>query len=206
MNKRPILFFLLAAFLLASSTWFAQAQVTVNPNTGIGSGGGGGGGAVTIAAGADITTGNTTDAACAGDATSGCTVEARLIRIAQNLTTVNTSVNANPAYLGVTTVPISVSTATTTQLVALSGTTQIRVTSLSLIAGGTGNATFVYGTGSNCATGLTSLTGAYNLTAQSGLALGAGLGNVLIAPAGQALCITTSAAVQMSGHVTYAQS
>jgi len=59
-----------------------------------GGGGGGGGGAVTVASGADVTEGNTTDAACAGDNTSGCTVESRLIRIAQNLTTVNTTAAA----------------------------------------------------------------------------------------------------------------
>lgn len=102
-------------------------------------------------------------------------------------------------------VPINVSTATTTQLVALSGGTSIRVTSFDVIAGGTGNITFVYGTGTNCGTGTTSLTGAYPLTAQAGIAKGSGLGPVLVVPAGNALCVTTSAAVQMSGSVSYTQ-
>lgn len=100
---------------------------------------------------------------------------------------------------------INVSTATTTQLVALSGTTKIYVTSFDVIAGGTGNITFVYGTGAACGTGTTSLTGAYNLTAQAGIAKGNGLGPVLVVPAGNALCVTTSAAVQMSGSVAYTQ-
>lgn len=100
---------------------------------------------------------------------------------------------------------INVSTATTTQLVALSGSTKIYVTSYDVIAGGTGNITFVYGTGSNCGTGTTSLTGAYNLTAQAGIAKGGGLGPVLVVPAGNALCVTTSAAVQMSGSIAYTQ-
>lgn len=100
---------------------------------------------------------------------------------------------------------INVSTATTTQLVALSGSTKIYVTSYDVIAGGTGNITFVYGTGSSCGTGTTSLTGAYNLTAQAGIAKGSGLGPVLVVPAGNALCVTTSAAVQMSGSVAYTQ-
>lgn len=100
---------------------------------------------------------------------------------------------------------ISVSTATTTQLVALSSSKKIYVTSLDVIAGGTGNITFVYGTGSSCGTGTTSLTGAYNLTAQAGLAKGNGLGPVLVVPASNALCVTTSAAVQMSGSVAYTQ-
>lgn len=102
-------------------------------------------------------------------------------------------------------VPINVSTATTTQLVALSGSTLIRVTSFDVIAGGTGNITFVYGTGTNCGTGTTPLTGAYPLTAQAGIAKGSGLGPVLVVPAGNALCVTTSAAVQMSGSVSYTQ-
>jgi hypothetical protein len=75
---------------------------------------------------------------------------------------------------------ISVSTATTTQIVALSSTKKIYVTSFDVIAGGTGNITFEYGTGSNCGTGTTVLTGAYNLTAQAGIAKGNGLGAVLV--------------------------
>ena len=100
---------------------------------------------------------------------------------------------------------ISVSTATTTQIVALASSKKIYVTSLDVIAGGTGNIKFVYGTGSNCGTGTTDLTGAYNLTAQAGIAKGGGLGPVLVVPASNALCVTTSAAVQMSGSVAYTQ-
>lgn len=100
---------------------------------------------------------------------------------------------------------INVSTATTTQIVALASAKKIYVTSLDVIAGGTGNIAFVYGTGSNCGTGTTSLTGAYNLTAQAGIAKGNGLGAVLVVPASNALCVTTSAAVQMSGAVSYTQ-
>ena len=99
--------------------------------------------------------------------------------------------------------PINVSTATTTQLVALSGTMKIYVTSFDVVAGGTGNITFEYGTGTACATSPTALTGAYPLTAQAGIAKGSGVGAVLIVPAGNALCVLTSAAVQMSGSVSY---
>ncbi len=104
-----------------------------------------------------------------------------------------------------TSTPINVSTATTTQLVALSSGRKIYVTSYDVVAGGTGNITFEYGTGSNCATGTTALTGAYNLTAQNGIAKGNGEGPVLVVPAGNALCVLTSAAVQMSGSVATAQ-
>jgi hypothetical protein len=102
-------------------------------------------------------------------------------------------------------VAINVSTATTTQLVAISGSTKVYVTSFDVIAGGTGNITFVYGTGASCGTGTTSLTGAYNLVAQAGIAKGDGSGAILVTPSGQALCVTTSAAVQMSGSVSFQQ-
>jgi hypothetical protein len=102
-------------------------------------------------------------------------------------------------------VPINVSTATTTQLVAISGTTSIYVTSYDVIAGGAGNITFEYGTGSACGTGTTPLTGAYPLVAQAGIAKGDGTGTVLKVPAGNALCVLTSASVQYSGSVSYQQ-
>lgn len=101
--------------------------------------------------------------------------------------------------------PINISSATTTQIVALSSGKKIYVTSLDIVAGGTGNVTIEYGTGTNCATGTTVLTGAYNLTAQAGLSKGGGLGPVLVIPASNALCILTSAGVQMSGSVAYTQ-
>lgn len=100
---------------------------------------------------------------------------------------------------------ISVTTATTTQLVALSSSAVIHVTSFDVIAAGTGNIKFVYGTGSSCGTGTTDLTGNYNLTAQAGIAKGSGIGPVLVVPAGNALCVTTSAAVGMYGSISYTQ-
>ena len=101
-------------------------------------------------------------------------------------------------------VPISISTATTTLLVAASGSTAIYVTSWDVIANGTGNFTLEYGTGSSC-TGTHALTGAYPLTAQTGISKGSGVGPVLFVPASNALCAVTSAAVQMSGSVSYNQ-
>lgn len=100
---------------------------------------------------------------------------------------------------------INVSTATTTQIVALSSGKKIYVTAADIIAGGTGNITFEYGTGTACATGTTVLTGAYPLTAQSGLTKGGGIGPVWVVPASNALCVLTSAGVQMSGSVSYTQ-
>lgn len=102
-------------------------------------------------------------------------------------------------------VKIDVSTATTTQLVALASSQRIYITSWDVIAAGTGTIKLVYGTGSNCGTGTTDLTGAYSLVAQAGLAKGNGLGPVLVVPASNALCVTTSAAVGMQGSVSYTQ-
>lgn len=113
--------------------------------------------------------------------------------------------NMVPIPASTATVPISMSTATTTQHVALSGSTQTYVTSLFIVSAGTTNVTLVYGTGTNCGTGTTSLTGAIPLVANAGLSIGSGLGGVIVVPAGQALCITNSAGVQISGMLSYSQ-
>jgi hypothetical protein len=102
-------------------------------------------------------------------------------------------------------VPINISTPTTTQLVALSSGKAIYVTSWDVIAAGTGNITLEYSPVSNCVTGATPLTGPYSLTAQAGIAKGTGLAPVLVVPASNALCALTTAAVQMSGSVSYTQ-
>lgn len=99
--------------------------------------------------------------------------------------------------------PINISTNTTTELITLTAGKTIFVTSWDVIAGGTGNITLEYGTGSACATGTTVLTGAYPLIAQAGIAKGNGLGPVLIVPPGNSLCALTSAAVQYSGSISY---
>lgn len=102
-------------------------------------------------------------------------------------------------------VPITIATGATTQIVALAAGKSIYVTGWNVVAAGTANFSLVYGTGTNCGTGTTALTGVYNLTAQSGLAFGGGLGPVLVTPVGQALCEVDSTTVQMSGSVAYAQ-
>lgn len=113
--------------------------------------------------------------------------------------------NCVPAVQASNSVAISIAGATTTQLVALSSGKKIYVTAWNVIAAGTGNFTLVYGTGTNCGTGTTALTGAYPLIAQAGITVGDGTGIVLIIPAGRALCAVTSTSVQFSGSVSYAQ-
>lgn len=100
--------------------------------------------------------------------------------------------------------PISISTATTTRLATGISGKSIYVTQWNAISGGTGNITWVAGTGATCGTGTVNLTGAYNLTAQVGAVVGTGYGAVLVVPQGFSLCATTSASVQISGSVGYA--
>ena len=113
-----------------------------------------------------------------------------------------------PAYTPPSTtasVAINISTATTTKLITGITSRWVYITNFNVIAGGTGNIQLVYGTGTLCATGQTALTGAYNLTAQAGLVLGSGVAPNLVVPTGNDVCAITSAAVQMSGSIAYAQ-
>ena len=102
-------------------------------------------------------------------------------------------------------VAINVSTAATTPLVALTAGKAIYVTGWDVVVAAADNVTLEYGTGTNCGTGTTALTGTYNLGANGGLAKGSGLGVLFKVPAGNALCLVTSAATQASGSVSYAQ-
>src|SRR6185312_16908721 len=81
------------------------------------------------------------------------------------------------------------STSGATQLVALSGATNIRVCGYTLFSGGTANVKLVSGTGTNCGTGTASLTPAYQLTAQAGLVIKSPFWDGLAAGASNALCI-----------------
>ena len=160
------------------------------------------GGSVTANAGTNL---NTSALATSANLTSG-TQKTQIVDGSGNvIASTNNALNVNGGVIqtGVS-VPINISTATTTLLVAASGSTQIYVTSFNVVAAGTGNITLEYGTGSSC-TGTHALTGPYNLTPQAGVSTGSGLGPILITPASQALCAVTSNAVQMSGSLSYNQ-
>lgn len=110
-----------------------------------------------------------------------------------------------PAIQAAQSASISISSATTTQLIALAANQAIFVTNFNFMAAGTLNVTMVYGTGTNCGTGQITLTGAYPLIAQAGISAGVGVGPVLVVPQGNALCIITSGSSQVSGSVSYVQ-
>lgn len=101
-------------------------------------------------------------------------------------------------------VPVTISTATTTLLVTGVTGKSIYITAADIIAAGTGNIQFVAGTGATCGTGTVNVTGNYNLTAQVGFTKGTGNGAIWVVPQGLSLCAVTSAVVGMPGSISYA--
>ena len=108
-------------------------------------------------------------------------------------------------------VAINITNATTTQLVAPSGSTQIYVTAWDMFANAASNVSLVYGTKTNnpCDTGTTTLTGVYNFTAQSGMSRVGGnpiYSPLYLIPQGKALCaVTSGASVSLAGSLSYTQ-
>jgi hypothetical protein len=151
------------------------------------------------------TAGNQEVTAAGTSATSAQAVQGVTGGVPMPTNSANTSGTPTSIIQAGASVPINISTATTTQLVAAVTSKAIYVTAWDVIAAGTTNFTFEYGNGSNCASGTTALTGAYSLVAQFGAAKGSGLGPVLVVPAGNALCAVSSAAVQVSGSLAYTQ-
>jgi hypothetical protein len=100
---------------------------------------------------------------------------------------------------------IAMSTATTSQIVALVSGKAIYVCGFVIGGGGATTAKVVYGTGTNCATGQVSLTPAFTLASATTVNLGGGLGYVMKAPSGNALCVTNSAAVTANVFIAYTQ-
>jgi hypothetical protein len=98
------------------------------------------------------------------------------------------------------------STTGSTQLVALSSGKVIYVCGFSFYVGGTAtNVKLVYGTGTNCATGSTSMTPAYQIVANDGIVDNHTFGNSLKTAVSNALCINASAANAVQGTIYYTQ-
>ncbi|MGE0463257.1 MAG: beta strand repeat-containing protein [Vicinamibacterales bacterium] len=103
----------------------------------------------------------------------------------------------------VTSVAINTATSGNVELVALASGETIYVCGYSLVASGDVDVQFIYGTGTACGTGETDLTGPWDLTTNSGITQANGGSIQFKAAASNALCVELSAAVQVSGHVTY---
>ena len=104
-------------------------------------------------------------------------------------------------------VAINISSATTTQLVAPSGTKSVYVCAFSFtVSGTTPTAQFEYGTGASCGSGTTALTGPYTPIVGNEIAAGAGMGTIMRAPAANGVClVTTGTTPGAQGVLTYAQ-
>lgn len=99
--------------------------------------------------------------------------------------------------------PISGNTIATAQLVALTAGQRIYVCAVAVNGAGITTAKLVRGTGTNCGTGTADLMGAAKLIDGATFAVGDGVGSLMRLPAGEALCWTNSAAIQVSGFVSY---
>lgn len=99
--------------------------------------------------------------------------------------------------------PVSTAGAGTAQIIALSGTTVIRVCHVSLSWDAAVDFRLVYGTGANCGTGTTNMTADYQNT--TALALDFGNESALRGAAGNAVCLVQTGAGNSGGVVSYAQ-
>jgi hypothetical protein len=102
-------------------------------------------------------------------------------------------------------VAVSITTATTTQLVALSAGKKVYACGFAATFGASSTLALEYGTGSACGTGTTALTGV--LTPGTGVAVVTGNGSATVAttPAGNALCALTTGTGGIYGILTYVQ-
>jgi hypothetical protein len=101
--------------------------------------------------------------------------------------------------------PINITTATTTQVIALISGRATYITAFDLVSAGAGTAQLEYGTGTNCSTVVGTLTGAYPFAAGGGRASGGGLGPMLIVPASDEVCVVTTSSATAQGFISFAQ-
>lgn len=97
------------------------------------------------------------------------------------------------------------STNGSTKLVTGASTKTVYVCGFTLMAGGTVNVSLVYGTGTNCATGETAATPAFQMVAQTNITDSSVFWRGLSAPIGKDLCIKTSAGVAVQAILYYVQ-
>jgi hypothetical protein len=102
-----------------------------------------------------------------------------------------------------TSVFIAPSTATTTALVPVSGTTKVYVCGVSLVNGASQTAYIEYGTGTACVTGPTALTPTYGTSAS--VNIGFGGGTIITTPASNGLCLVTGGTTAAQALVSYVQ-
>ena len=100
-------------------------------------------------------------------------------------------------------VSVAISTATTTQIVAISGTKATYVCGGTLVFGASTTAQFEYGTSTNC-TGTNALTGV--MSPGTGTTVGlSGDGTRFGAPASNGLCVVSTGTGGIEGYISYVQ-
>lgn len=102
-------------------------------------------------------------------------------------------------------VVVNTASAATAELVALVTGQRVYVCGVVFSGGGTTTAKLVSGTGTACGTGQANVTGAIELADNTTAVLGFGYGSMARTTGGQAVCLTNSVGVQLSGILSYAQ-
>jgi hypothetical protein len=101
---------------------------------------------------------------------------------------------------------LDMTSATTTELIALTSGQTVHICHIRATANGTTTMTLKKGTGSNCGTGTAAIDNAIELTAQTGYVAGIGVGEVLSGvTAANAVCVTNSGSVNLHVFVKYAK-
>jgi hypothetical protein len=155
---------------------------------------------------ADLSTSQPAPVIDAATSATGSAVPAKATYIAGNGTA-----NLTGLTICNTFAELQMTTATTTQIVALSGSTKVRVCAISVQGSTTSTATtlkFVGGTGAACASVTSTLTPTWNFPASTSAppwGLGSGIGEIFQTNAASALCATNSAAGTVNIFVTYTQ-
>lgn len=124
-----------------------------------------------------------------------------------------TGVIADPCQaIAKTYTPISITTATTTRIIAPTAAKKTYICNMYLFANGADNVAIVEGTGGTCGTGTAGVLGGttaangLNLLANEGSNMGVGSSAVLAtAGANVDFCLITSAAISLAGHVAWVQ-
>lgn len=110
----------------------------------------------------------------------------------------------NTAFNCTNSAVVNVTAGNTTELIALTASQVIRVCSFAITESLAGTAAFVYGTGTNCATGQASLTGAMQIVTGGDIAMSAGNSSLFRTASANALCLTAVTG-NITGFVSYAK-
>ena len=101
--------------------------------------------------------------------------------------------------------PINTSSSGLAQVVAAIPFKRVYLVNYAIMSAGTTTFQWSAGTGTNCGTNTTALSGLFALTSTNpGLAIGS-IGAQLVTPPGYALCINLGSAVSVQGHFAYDQ-